>query len=70
MLSQNQQALLQQLEILFVQLESLYTPQQLENFHNMWFTLNPHNDDLDHGQLQRSIERQRKFRATQHHNGI
>lgn len=70
MLSKTQQALLLQLDQLFNQLETLYTSQQLENIHNMWFSLNPHYEGLDQEQLQRSLDRQRKFRASQHHNGI
>ena len=70
MLLPAQQALLFQLNNYFAQLELLFSPQQLENIHISWFTLNPFRDVFEHEQYMRSLEREKRFRGAQHHNGI
>jgi hypothetical protein len=70
MLTPRQTILLNQVKNIFSQIEQVCTSQQLDQFQQHWFTLNPSRDIFKQEQQQLSLERQRNFRATQQHQGL
>jgi len=63
MLTSEQQHYLFQLNALFSRLESLFTLQQLEHFHQSIFNLRPRKELTEDEQHLRSLEREKRFRA-------
>jgi hypothetical protein len=70
MLTPDQAILLIQLKNVFSRMEELFTPQQLDQFQQSWFTLNPRRDIFQHEQQQLSLDRQKNFQSARQHQGI
>jgi hypothetical protein len=70
MLTHQQATLLTQLNDIFSRMEVLLTPQQLDQFQQNWFTLNPSRDIFQREQQLLSLDRQKNFRSARQHQGI